>query len=132
MHWLFLLLAIVFEVFGTTAMKLSMGFTRLTPSIAMLVLYLLSLSMLTLALRAIDVSLAYAVWSGLGTALIAVLGMTWFQEPVSLPKLFCIGLIVAGVMGLNYFGGGHTNETPLPAIASAEHASQQPEVSTAP
>jgi len=62
--WIYLIVAIVLEVSGTLSMKLSEGFSKLVPSIAMLVFYLLGLSMLALALRKIDVSIAYAVWSG--------------------------------------------------------------------
>jgi len=64
MTWLYLVLAILLEVSGTTCMKLSEGFTRMVPSILLVVFYTLSLGMLTLALKKIDVSVAYAIWSG--------------------------------------------------------------------
>lgn len=107
MPWLFLIAAIVLEVAGTTSMKLSEGFTRWAPSAAMFVFYLLSLAALTMALKALDVSVAYAVWAGLGTALIALVGMAWFGEAVSASKVFCLALIIAGVVGLNLSGGAH-------------------------
>lgn len=105
--WLALCIAVVLEVAGTTSMKLSQGFTRLWPSIAMAVFYAGSLGMLTLALKRIDVSVAYAVWSGLGTALIAAIGFLWFKEPLTALKLGSLTLIIAGVIGLNLSGAAH-------------------------
>ena|ERR1044072_1695067 len=107
MHWIYLLFAITLEVSGTTCMKLSQGFTRVVPSLLMLIFYGLSLGALTLALKKIDVSLAYAVWSGMGTALIASIGILWFKEPVSALKFISLALIIIGVIGLNLSGGGH-------------------------
>ncbi len=99
--WLILITAIVLEVAGTTAMKLSDGFTRPLPSVLLVVFYLCSLAALTLALKRIDVSLAYAIWAGVGTVLVAVVGILWFKEPISLAKAFSILLIAAGVAGLH-------------------------------
>ena len=107
MIWLYLVLAILLEVSGTTCMKLSQGFTKLVPSILLFVFYTLSMGMLTLALKKIDVSVAYAVWSGVGTALIATIGVLWFKEPATALKLISIGLIILGVVGLNLSGGAH-------------------------
>ena len=107
MTWLYLALAILLEVSGTTCMKLSQGFTKLVPSILLFVFYTLSMGMLTLALKRIDVSVAYAVWSGVGTALIATIGVLWFKEPVTALKLISLGLIIVGVVGLNLSGGAH-------------------------
>lgn len=103
--WIYLIVAIVLEVSGTLSMKLSEGFSKLVPSIAMLVFYLLGLSMLALALRKIDVSIAYAVWSGLGTAIIALVGILWFEESVTLLKIISLSLIIAGVVGLSLATG---------------------------
>jgi len=88
-------------------MKLSDGFTRLAPSVGMFGLYLVSLGLLTLALKGIPVGVAYAIWSGLGTALIAVIAAIAFGEHFTLAKTACLAMIVLGVAGLNYFGGGH-------------------------
>jgi small multidrug resistance pump len=107
MHWIYLVLAILLEVCGTTCMKLSAGFTKTLPSILMFVLYGASFSVLTLALKRIDVSIAYAVWSGMGTALIATIGVLWFKEPLTALKLVSLALIIAGVIGLNLSGGAH-------------------------
>ncbi len=107
MTWLYLVLAILLEVSGTTCMKLSEGFTRMVPSILLVVFYTLSFGMLTLALKRIDVSVAYAIWSGVGTALIASIGVLWFKEPATAMKLISLGLIIIGVVGLNLSGGAH-------------------------
>lgn len=107
MTWLYLVLAILLEVSGTTCMKLSDGFTKLVPSILLFVFYSLSFGMLTLALKKLDVSIAYAVWSGVGTALIATIGVLWFKEPATALKLISLGLIIIGVVGLNLSGGAH-------------------------
>jgi small multidrug resistance pump len=104
-YWIYLLGAIAFEVAGTTAMKLSEGFTRTWPSVAMMVFYLLSLGALTLALKRFDMSMAYAIWSGVGTALITVVGFYLFKEPVSLLKIGSIALIIVGVVGLHLSSG---------------------------
>ncbi len=111
MSWLYLIMAIVLEVSGTTSMKLSQGFTKLLPSLVMFFCYGLSLSALTLALKRIDVSVAYAVWSGLGTALIASIGVLWFREPLNTLKVLSLMLIIIGVIGLNLSGGAHRMST---------------------
>ncbi len=103
--WILLVIAIVLEVSGTISMKLSDGFTKLGPVIAMFIFYGLGLSLLALALKKIDVSVAYAVWSGLGTAIIAVVGILWFKEPATVVKIFSLILIIMGVIGLNLNGG---------------------------
>ena len=103
--WIYLVVAVVLEVSGTTSMKLSEGFTRLFPSILIFVFYGCSFFFLTLVLKRIDVSIAYAVWSGLGTALIAIIGILYFKEPLTLVKLASLFLIVLGVVGLNLSKG---------------------------
>jgi small multidrug resistance pump len=103
----YLIIAIIFEVAGTTCMKLSYGFTKAVPSILMIIFYLLSLGSLTFALKKIDVSVAYAIWAGIGTALIVAVGVLWFKEPVTALKIISLGLIIIGVIGLNLSGGAH-------------------------
>jgi small multidrug resistance pump len=104
MGWIFLMLAIVMEVAGTTSMKLSEGFTKLIPSVALFIFYALSFTSLTFALKQIPLSIAYAVWAGMGTALISVLGIFWFKESWDTIKTISIGLIILGVIGLNLRG----------------------------
>lgn len=100
MSWVYLICAITMEVIGTTNMKLSQGFTKTVPSVLMFVFYGFSFAFLTLALKKIDLSLSYAIWSGVGTALIATIGVLYFKEPVTAIKIVSIGLIVIGVVGL--------------------------------
>ena len=107
MSFFYLVLAIIFEVFGTKCMKLSEGFTKSAPSILMVILYALSLTCLTFALKKIDVSIAYAIWAGLGTALIATVGILWFEEPINALKIISLGLVIIGVMGLHFSSGMH-------------------------
>jgi len=102
--WIYLIAAIVFEVAGTTAMKISEGFTKVMPSIAMAIFYLLSLTALTFALKRFDVSMAYAIWSGVGTALITAVGFYFFKEEMTPMRLVSIGLIILGVVGLHLSG----------------------------
>ncbi len=99
--WVLLIIAIVLEVSGTVAMKLSDGFTKFIPIVAMLTFYALGLSLLAFTLKVIDISIAYAVWSGLGTVLITIIGIIWFKEPATVTKIISIVLIVVGVVGLN-------------------------------
>lgn len=101
MAWLYLAFAIGFEIAGTTCLKLSAGFTRPLPSALMLAAYVASFSLLTLAVRVIPISVAYAVWSAIGTAVIAAIGVIVFREPFSWLKLGCLVVIIAGVAGLH-------------------------------
>jgi small multidrug resistance pump len=98
--WMFLSAAILFEVAGTTCMKLSRGFQHLAPSILMFVFFACAFVCNTLALRKLDMSVTYAVWCGVGAALVAIIGMSYFREPVSLLKLASIAMIILGVIGL--------------------------------
>ncbi|MEH2419358.1 DMT family transporter [Nostoc sp.] len=103
--WIYLIAAILFEVSGTTCMKLSQGFTKIGPSILIVVFYGFCFTFLTLALKRLEVSVAYSVWAGLGTVLIAIIGIIWFRESATLIKLISIGLIIMGVIGINASGG---------------------------
>ena len=100
MYWFYLAMAILLEVMGTTCMKLSEGFTRIVPSVLVFVLYMVSFAFMILALKKMELGVVYAIWAGLGTALIAVIGIAWFQESVSLLKIVSILFIVLGVVGL--------------------------------
>jgi small multidrug resistance pump len=105
MAWLYLAGAIVFEIGGTTALKLSDGLRYLRPSLAVVVLYGISFACLAIAMRRIELGIAYAVWSGVGTAVIASIGIVWFREPASALKLVSLALVIAGVVGLNLAEG---------------------------
>jgi len=104
MHWIYLGFAIVFEVAGTTSMKLSDGLSRLLPSTMMVLFYIVSFALMALALKRLEVGMTYAIWAGVGTALIAIIGVIYFKEPMNLIKVVSILLIIAGVVGLNLSG----------------------------
>ena len=108
-HWLFLLVAIVSEVVGTTALKVADGFTRLWPSLVVVVGYASAFSFLSLTLKSIPVGVAYAIWSGVGVALIAVIGWAYLGQKLDLPAIIGMGLIVAGVVFIQLFSktAGH-------------------------
>jgi len=107
MHWVYLILAILLEVSGTTCMKISQGFGRFLPSLGMFVFYALSLSSLSMALKQIEVSFAYAVWSALGTALIAAIGIVFFRESINPLKVVSLIVIIVGVVGLHLSNTTH-------------------------
>ncbi|MEU8627635.1 multidrug efflux SMR transporter [Streptomyces sp. NPDC048669] len=98
--------AIAAEVAGTTAMKYSEGFTRLWPSLITVVGYLLAFSLLAQTLKTMSMGTAYAIWAGIGTAAVAVIGMLFMGESGNLVKVAGILLVIAGVVVLN-LGGAH-------------------------
>ncbi len=99
--WAVLSLAILLEVAGTTSMRLSEGFTRLTPSVLIFVFYAASFALNTMVTRVLGLSVVYGVWSGVGTVLTAMIGIWYFKEPATAIKMVSIGLIVIGVLGLH-------------------------------
>ena len=103
---LLLSLAIVTEVAGTVALRYSEGFTRLLPSMVVVVGYGISFWLLAQVLRELSIGVTYAVWSAAGTALIAAIGIVVLGEPATALKLASLALIIAGVIGLN-LGGAH-------------------------
>lgn len=107
MHWFYLACAIILEVAGTVSMKVSEGFSKTTPSVLIFVFYGLSFVGLTLALKKIEVSMAYAIWAGVGTALIALIGIIYYDESVNILKMISLALIILGVIGLNLAGAQH-------------------------
>ena len=102
MAWLLLLLAILLEVAGTTSMKLSEGYANLLPSILIYVLYAASFTVFPFALQAIELSTAYAVWSGLGTTITAIIGFVYFQDTVNKTKIVALVAIIFGCVVLNF------------------------------
>jgi small multidrug resistance pump len=99
--WGILSVAILFEVAGTTCMRLSEGFSRFTPSVLIFVFYAFSFALNTIVIRTLGLSVVYAVWSGVGTVLTAAIGYLYFKEPATAMKLASAGLIVIGVIGLH-------------------------------
>ena len=99
--WALLGVAIAFEVAGTTCMRLSEGFSRLVPSALIFVFYAVSFALNTVIIRTLGLSVVYAVWSGVGTVLTALIGYMYFKEPATALKLVSAGLVVIGVFGLH-------------------------------
>lgn len=104
MAWLVIVVAGMFETGFAVALKLSHGMTRLWPTVGFAVCALTSFALLTVALRELEVGAAYAVWTGIGAAGAAAVGMAFLGDGVSTLKLVSIGLILAGVIGLNLSG----------------------------
>jgi multidrug transporter EmrE-like cation transporter len=107
MTLLYLVLAIAFEVAWAIAMKVSSGLTRPVPAAVTVVAYILSLVFLSLATRRMEIGAAYAVWAGSGAAIIATIGILYVREPVTALKLASMGLIIAGIVGLQVSAKGH-------------------------
>jgi quaternary ammonium compound-resistance protein SugE len=103
MAWILLAIAGVFEVGWAIGLKYTEGVTRLWPSVGTIAAMALSLFCLGLALRTLPVGTAYAVWTGIGAVGTAILGMILFGESAAAARLVCIGLIVAGIVGLKLF-----------------------------
>ena len=100
MAWIYLFVAGIFETAWAVGLKYSDGFTKLGPSLFTAVTMMISIYLLALALRALPVGTGYAVWTGIGAVGTAILGMVLFNESRELPRIFCIVLIVAGIIGL--------------------------------
>lgn len=103
MHWLYLAVAIVSEVIATSALKAAEGFTRPLPSLIVVVGYGVAFYCLSVVLRTLPVGIAYAIWSGVGVALIALVGWLLYGQALDLPAVVGMALIVAGVIVLNVF-----------------------------
>ena len=104
MHpWILLVIAIIAEVIATTALKAAEGFTRLLPSVVVVVGYGVSFYFLSLTLRTIPVGVVYAIWSGVGIVLISLLGWIVYKQSLDTPAVIGMSLIVAGVVVLNVF-----------------------------
>lgn len=104
MGWIWLSIAIILEVLGTTCMKLSNGFQNTTYSILMFVLYIACFSFFSVALKTLNVATSYAIWSGVGTALISLVAWLFFKESLTPIKVVSILLIILGVIGLRVSG----------------------------
>lgn len=102
-QWLFLSIAIFSEVIATSALKSSDGFTRLLPSLVVVAGYASAFFFLSLSLRTIPVGVAYAIWSGVGIVLIAIIGWLFLGQKLDVPAMIGLLLIVAGVVVLNVF-----------------------------
>jgi quaternary ammonium compound-resistance protein SugE len=100
MNWVYLFFAGIFEIGWAIGLKYTNGFTRIVPTLLTLASMIVSLGLLGLALKTLPVGTAYAVWTGIGTVGTAILGIYLLGEPATAIRLACIGLIVAGIIGL--------------------------------
>jgi small multidrug resistance pump len=98
-----LFVAIVLEVVGTTALQLSQQFTRVGPTVLLIVCYAAAFYCLSLTLKVIPVGIAYAIWSALGIVLISLVGLVYFKQRLDMPAIIGLGLIIAGVLVVNLF-----------------------------
>ncbi|WP_413578632.1 DMT family transporter [Bdellovibrio sp. HCB290] len=113
MPYAYLAAAIIFEILGTIGMKYADGFTRLIPSVLMVLCFAISFFCITFALKTLPVSVVYAIWAGVGTAIMAVLGLVMFNEPLPMQKVLATSLIILGVVMLNFSG-----EKPVDQVAA--------------
>lgn len=104
-NWLFLALAIIAEVVATSALKSSEAFTRLAPTVVVVIGYVVAFYFLALAIKVIPVGIAYAVWAGLGIVLISLIGWLVFQQQLDAPAVVGMALILSGVLVINLFSG---------------------------
>ncbi len=102
-QWIFLSLAILSEVIATSFLKATEGFTRFWPSLIVVVGYLLAFYLLSLTLKTIPIGIAYAIWSGVGVVLIAIIGWLFLAQSLDIPAIIGLLLIVAGVLIINVF-----------------------------
>ena len=105
--WIILLVAILSEVIATSALKASEGFTKLGPSVLVVVGYGLAFYFLSLTLKVMSVGIAYAIWGGLGIVLTAVIGWFMFGQKLDTPALLGMGLIILGVIVINLFSNAN-------------------------
>ncbi len=100
MHWIYLLIAGLFEISWAVGLKFTHGFTRIAPSVLTVAGMILSFYFLSLALKNLPLGTAYAIWTGIGTIGTVLFGIILFEEPVTAMRLICIALIISGITGL--------------------------------
>lgn len=108
-HYIYLIIAVAAETIGTTALQASSQFTRLWPSVLVVVAYAVAFYFLGAALKYIPVGIAYAIWSGLGIVLIAVIGFAVFGQGLDLPALIGLAMIIGGIVVIQLFSGSATH-----------------------
>ncbi|MFV0468249.1 MAG: DMT family transporter [Dysgonomonas sp.] len=101
--FIFLLVAIIFETLGTSMLKMSEQFTKLTPLVVSIISYLITFYFLSLSLKTLPIGIAYRIWGGLGIVLITIIGAIFFKQTPDIPTIIGISLIVAGVVVVNMF-----------------------------
>jgi len=118
MHWLYLIIAIIFEVGWAIAMKKSDGLSKLPWTLSFAVMYLLSAGFLALATKTLDVGLAYAMWAGVGMAIIATVGIVFLKEPAGALRVASLALVLVGVVGLKFGGGAGPSKAEPPPVTN--------------
>ncbi|ETD66667.1 multidrug transporter [Pelistega indica] len=103
MHWIFLIIAILAEIIATSALQASNGFSKLLPSMTSVVGYIITFYMLSLAIKQIPLGIAYAIWSGVGIVVLALIGYFFYKQTLDLPAIVGLGMIVVGVIIINVF-----------------------------
>ncbi len=102
MQWIFLLIAIMGEVIATSALKASEGFTKIVPSIAVIIGYGIAFFFLSLTLKEnINIGIVYAIWSGIGITLISIIGYLFYRQTLDIPAILGIALIIVGIIIIN-------------------------------
>lgn len=123
MAYAYLAAAIIFEVLGTITMKYSEGFTKVIPIILTLVCHGICFVALAVALKSLPISMVYAIWAGVGTAMMALIGLMMFNEPLPFQKVLATSLIIVGVILLNF-----ADHKPVEQVAQTENSKVQKEV----
>lgn len=108
-HYIYLLIAVITETIGTAAMQASDQFTRLWPSVILVIAYGISFYFMALTLKYMPVSIVYAIWSGLGIVFIAFIGWLAFKQSLDFAAILGMGLIIAGVVVINLFSNSATH-----------------------
>ncbi|MEN8894507.1 MAG: SMR family transporter [Yoonia sp.] len=108
-HYIVLFFAIVAETIGTTALQASQQFTKLWPAVLCLIAYAASFYLMALALKVIPVGIAYAIWSGVGIVMIAIIGFAVFGQKLDLAAVFGMGLILVGILIIHLFSASSTH-----------------------
>lgn len=107
MEWVYLFVAIAFELAGTTCMKISNGFTKPLPVVGTFLTYTICFTFFAMSLKKISISVAYAIWSAAGITVISIIGILIFKENINVLKIVSILFIILGVIGLNFSGVSH-------------------------
>lgn len=108
-HYVFLFLAILAETIGTTALQASQQFTRLVPSLIVVLAYAISFYLLSLTLKIMPVGIVYAIWSGLGIVFIALIGLVLFGQKLDLPAIIGLSMVIGGILVINLFSQSTTH-----------------------
>lgn len=108
-HYFYLIIAVVAETIGTTALQASVQFSRLWPSVLVVVAYAVSFYLMALTLKFMPVGIVYAIWSGLGIVSIAAIGFVMFGQRLDIPALLGLAMIIGGIVVIHLFSNSATH-----------------------